>query len=69
MSDKDQRMVECSCIGFSLCVAKSQLWDPLSDVEKAKFEAWLSVLNEKEMPETNWLWFRGCVLITIYSSL
>lgn len=58
MRDKDQRMVECSAIGFSIAVAKEQLWDPLSPEAKANFENWLGAMNDKEMPNTNWLWFR-----------
>jgi hypothetical protein len=58
MRDRDQRMVECAAIGFSLAVAKEQLWDPLSDAAKANFEVWLGGMNDKQMPNTNWLWFR-----------
>ncbi|KAJ6605812.1 hypothetical protein B0H10DRAFT_2167074 [Mycena sp. CBHHK59/15] len=58
MRDKDQRMVECSAIGFSIAVAKEQLWDPLSPEAKTNFEKWLGGMNDKEMPNTNWLWFR-----------
>jgi hypothetical protein len=58
MRNKDQRMVECSAIGFAIAVAKDQLWDPLSPQAKANFEAWLGGMNDKEMPNTNWLWFR-----------
>jgi hypothetical protein len=58
MRDKDQRMVECSALGFSIAVAGKQLWDPLSPEAKANFEKWLGGMNDKEMPNTNWLWFR-----------
>jgi hypothetical protein len=58
MRDKDQRMVECSAIGFSLAVAREKLWDPLSPAAKANVERWLGGMNDKEMPNTNWLWFR-----------
>lgn len=58
MRDKDQRMVECSPIGFSIAVAKGKLWDPLDEESKRRFEAWLAGMNDKEMPNTNWLWFR-----------
>ncbi|KAF8196893.1 hypothetical protein K438DRAFT_1967884 [Mycena galopus ATCC 62051] len=58
MRDKDQRMVECSAIGFSIAVAREQLWDPLSAEAKANVERWLGGMNDKEMPNTNWLWFR-----------
>ncbi|KAI0930325.1 hypothetical protein AcW1_009051 [Taiwanofungus camphoratus] len=58
MRDKDQRMVECSAIGFSLAVAKEQLWDPLPQEGKRNIETWLGGMNDKAMPNTNWLWFR-----------
>ncbi|KAF9820413.1 hypothetical protein IEO21_01422 [Rhodonia placenta] len=58
MKDKDQRMVECSAIGFSLAVAKEHLWNPLPPEGKKNLEAWLGGMNDKEMPNTNWLWFR-----------
>ncbi|KAG6821630.1 hypothetical protein H0H93_000139 [Arthromyces matolae] len=58
MKDRDQRMVECSAIGFSIAVAKEQLWDPLSPEAKTHLEEWLGGMNDKEMPNTNWLWFR-----------
>jgi hypothetical protein len=56
--DLDQRMVEMCPLGFALCVAPKQLWDPLSDDEKTNVQKWLGWINEKEMPNTNWLWFR-----------
>ncbi|KAJ7035523.1 hypothetical protein C8F04DRAFT_510428 [Mycena alexandri] len=58
MRDKDQRMVECSAIGFSIAVARNKLWDPLTPEAKANVENWLGGMNDKEMPNTNWLWFR-----------
>ena len=30
MRNRDQRMVECSAIGFAIAVAKEQLWEPLA---------------------------------------
>nr|GAT53508.1 predicted protein [Mycena chlorophos] len=58
MRDKDQRMVECSALGFAIAVAGKQLWDPLSAEQKTNVENWLSSMNNKAMPDTNWLWFR-----------
>lgn len=58
MRDKDQRMVECSAIGFSIAVAREKIWDPLSAETKSNIEKWLGGMNDKEMPNTNWLWFR-----------
>ena len=58
MRDRDQRMVECSAIGFCLSVAKEQIWDKMNDKGKANLEKWLGGMNDKRMPNTNWLWFR-----------
>lgn len=63
MRNKDQRMVECSAIGFAIAVAKENLWDPLSKEAKGHFEEWLGGMNDKEMPNTNWLWFRVWLLV------
>ena len=51
-------MVECSAIGFAVTLAKEKLWDPLSDETKKKLEGWPGGMNDKEMPNTNWPWFR-----------
>jgi hypothetical protein len=56
--DLDQRMVEMCPLGFALCVAPEKLWEPLTEVEKGNVQRWLGWINEKEMPNTNWLWFR-----------
>jgi hypothetical protein len=56
--DLDQRMVEMCPLGFALCVASKQLWEPLSEREKGNVQKWLGWINQKEMPNTNWLWFR-----------
>ncbi|THH30804.1 hypothetical protein EUX98_g3388 [Antrodiella citrinella] len=58
MRNKDQRMVECSPIGFLLAVAKEKIWDAMTDTGRSHLEAWLGGMNDKEMPNTNWLWFR-----------
>lgn len=58
MEDLDQRMVESCPIGFTLAVAGKDFWDPLSDKEKSNVAVWIGSMNDKEMPNTNWLWFR-----------
>ncbi|KAG9076773.1 hypothetical protein FS749_011403 [Ceratobasidium sp. UAMH 11750] len=55
---KDQRMVEMSAMGFALAVARESVWDPLSEKERSNLANWLGAINNKEMPDTNWLWFR-----------
>jgi hypothetical protein len=56
--DLDQRMVEMCPIGYCLCVAGHRFWDPLSQRERDNIANWLGYINNKEMPNTNWLWFR-----------
>ncbi|PGH27536.1 hypothetical protein AJ80_00777 [Polytolypa hystricis UAMH7299] len=58
IEDLDQRMVEMCPIGYALAVAPKLLWDPLTDVQKENVTRWLGSVNEREMPNTNWLWFR-----------
>ncbi|ETN42005.1 uncharacterized protein HMPREF1541_03944 [Cyphellophora europaea CBS 101466] len=56
--DLDQRMVEMCPLGFALIVAPAQLWEPLTQSEKQNVQQWLGAINAREMPNTNWLWFR-----------
>jgi len=58
MRDRDQRMVECSAIGFALSVAKERIWDQMEESGRRSLEEWLGGMNDKQMPNTNWLWFR-----------
>lgn len=58
MEDLDQRMVEACPIGFTLAIAGKHFWDPLTEKQKKNVEAYLGSMNDKEMPNTNWLWFR-----------
>ncbi|KAK1760716.1 hypothetical protein QBC47DRAFT_419362 [Echria macrotheca] len=57
--DNDQRMVEMCPLGFALAVAPDTFWGAMSERERKNLEAWLgNSINEREMPDTNWLWFR-----------
>ncbi|ORY02469.1 hypothetical protein BCR34DRAFT_493114 [Clohesyomyces aquaticus] len=58
MEDQDQRMVEACPIGYTLAIAHQDFWDPLTDKQKKNIETWLGSMNDKDMPNTNWLWFR-----------
>ena len=58
MQNLDQRMVESCPIGFTLAVAGKDFWDPLSATQKKNLESWIGSMNDREMPDTNWLWFR-----------
>ncbi|EAA26754.2 hypothetical protein GE21DRAFT_8075 [Neurospora crassa] len=56
--DNDQRMVEMCPLGFALAVVPG-LWEGLGEKGQRGVERWLGEsVNEKNMPNTNWLWFR-----------
>ena len=58
IEDLDQRMVEMCPIGYTLAVAPGTFWKPLSNRQKDNLTTWLNQINKKQMPNTNWLWFR-----------
>lgn len=51
-------MVEMSPIGFTLAMAPEKFFQPLSQQAKDNLINWLGCINGKDMPDTNWLWFR-----------
>ncbi|KAH7152070.1 hypothetical protein B0J13DRAFT_547547 [Dactylonectria estremocensis] len=56
--DNDQRMVEMCPLGFAFAVVPD-IWSNFSAKERDNVETWLgNSINEKNMPNTNWLWFR-----------
>ncbi|KAI1765941.1 hypothetical protein GGR53DRAFT_242418 [Hypoxylon sp. FL1150] len=56
--DNDQRMVEMCPLGYALAVAPT-IWQSFNEKERENVENWLgNSINEKNMPNTNWLWFR-----------
>ncbi|RGP78671.1 hypothetical protein FLONG3_3208 [Fusarium longipes] len=58
MNHMDQRMVEAEMIAFALIAAPSRFYHPLSDEQKMNIKLWLSSINGKKTPPTNWRWFR-----------
>ncbi|KAJ5107541.1 hypothetical protein N7456_004216 [Penicillium angulare] len=58
LEDSDQRMVEMCPLGFALAVAPNTFWAPLNETQRGNVGSWLRQINELEMPNTNWLWFR-----------
>lgn len=54
----DQRLVDLAAIGFALCVARPQLWDPLDDAAKAHVRAYLSAARDQPFSNNNWKFFR-----------
>ncbi|KAG4439698.1 hypothetical protein IFR05_004835 [Cadophora sp. M221] len=60
----DQRMVEMEPIAYALLTAPAVFFP--SEVEKQqKLIAWLRSINDKEMPPSNWRWFRVLVNLAL----
>lgn len=55
MEYKDQRMIEACLIGFALAIAGDYFWKMLDERQSKNVEAYLGSMNEKDMPNTNWL--------------
>ncbi|RSL86957.1 hypothetical protein CDV31_016330 [Fusarium ambrosium] len=56
--DMDQRMVEAEILAFAILSAPKKIYEPLSDRQKKNITEWFKSMNGKEMPPTNWRWFR-----------
>ena len=60
---RDQRMVEMAAIALSLIIAKETFWESLDKTEQERLYAWLSTIQEQELPPTNWHFFRILVCL------
>ena len=58
IGDMDQRMVEAEILAYALLAAPDRMFYGQSAQVQANILAWLRHLGGKEMPPTNWLWFR-----------
>ncbi len=58
---RDQRMVEMAAIGFALALAPDRVWGPLSEGERTRLVAWLRDINERQLYQNNWHFFRVIV--------
>jgi hypothetical protein len=57
----DQRLVEMAALGFSLALAPEKIWEPLNEQEKNNFSKWLLQINNHNVYDCNWLFFRVLV--------
>jgi hypothetical protein len=58
---RDQRLVEMAAVGVALVLAPSELWDPLSEVERGRVAEWLSQIDRVALHPNNWQFFRVLV--------
>lgn len=55
---RDQRMVEMEIISYALLAAPDQFFERHESRIRSNIISWLSTINGKDLPTTNWLWFR-----------
>ncbi|MCX7715537.1 MAG: DUF2264 domain-containing protein [Clostridia bacterium] len=65
--NRDQKFVEMSALAYGLLLAPQKLWEPLDDVAKDNLSNWLYTINEHEVCDSNWLFFRIFVNIALKS--
>ncbi|CAK7207667.1 hypothetical protein SEUCBS139899_010478 [Sporothrix eucalyptigena] len=58
INNMDQRMVESEIVSFALLAAPDRLFYAQPAHVQANIVTWLRHMRGKEMPPTNWLWFR-----------
>lgn len=65
--DCDQRYVEMAALAYAVLLAPDVVWEPLSDMERMNFVNWLFQINEHEVCDSNWRFFRVLVNIALKS--
>ncbi|MEZ3118067.1 DUF2264 domain-containing protein [Halobaculum sp. MBLA0147] len=56
--DYDQQHVEMAAIGVALALIPDELWTPLAVDERRRVASWLGQINDAELHDCNWLFFR-----------
>ena len=56
-----QAYVEMAALGYALLAAPAHVWEPLSRDERARFADWLRQINQNEVADNNWRFFRVLV--------
>lgn len=69
LNDIDQRMVEMESIAFTLLTAPEATLSLLSKSSQEKLKTWLSQINNYNMPQNNWRWFRIFVNLALFQVL
>lgn len=60
-NDYDQLLVEMAAIACTLALAPEKIYTPLAKDEQKNLIKWLNQINEKEIPNCNWHFFRVLV--------
>ncbi|HEX4788091.1 MAG TPA: DUF2264 domain-containing protein [Actinospica sp.] len=60
-TDLDQRIVESAALGFALALAAHEVWEPLTQRQRANFAAWLRTAASAKAADNNWRLFATLV--------
>lgn len=61
----DQKYVEMAALSYAILFASDQIWEPLSEAEKSQIAVWLNGINEFDVADNNWQFFRILVNIAL----
>lgn len=64
--DYDQKFCEMAVIAYGMLFAPEQVWNPLSEQEKANLAEWLWEINRHECCACNWQWFAILTNLALY---
>lgn len=67
-SDRNQRFVEMAAIAYGIIFAPEKVWEPLGNDGRGNLVKWLWQINEKEVCDSNWIFFRVLVNIALKSA-
>jgi hypothetical protein len=65
----DQRMVEMESIAYALLSHPTAFASNNDEMTRKNLVAWLRQINERNMPKSNWLWFRVLVNLALVQAL
>ncbi|MCX7708361.1 MAG: DUF2264 domain-containing protein [Clostridia bacterium] len=65
LENEDQRMVEMAVLALSVVLAPDRIWQPLSESEKKNFAGWMREINDRNVHDNNWLFFRVFVNLAL----
>lgn len=63
--DRDQRFVEMASIAYGIIFTPEKVWAPLKRKAKNNLEKWLLSINDKEVCDSNWTFFRVLVNVAM----
>ncbi len=60
-TDRNQRLVEMAALGLALALVPDEVWEPLDARTRSNLARWLGTINQVDIVDSNWLFFRVLV--------